>query len=80
MLQAMSFLTSGGFDATANLLVATRAGDPSVLLSLVEPYKASIGPSSGQELLPVSIQELIALTQEARYDAYGIAVAPTATR
>ena len=65
--QAMSFLTSGGSDATAGLLVATRAGDPSVLLSLVEPYKASIGPSAGSMLLPDSIQELIQETQDARH-------------
>ena len=39
---------------------------PRLLLSLVEPYKASIGPSSGQELLPASIQEAIALKQQAQ--------------
>jgi len=72
MLQPMPFLTSGGFDATANLLVATRAGDPELLFSLVEPYKASIGPSSGEELLPVSIQEAIALKQQARYERLSV--------
>ena len=41
--------------------------DPSLLLSLVEPYKASIGPSAGSMLLPDSIRELIQETQDARH-------------
>ena len=61
--QPLSFLTTGGFDATAGLLTATRSGNIDALLPLIHPYthRAEL-----DNLVPLPTQALIAQAQAAR--------------
>ena len=61
--QPLAFLTTGGFDATAGLVTATRSGNIDALLPLIHPYTHK---DESANLVPASIQSHIAEAQALR--------------